>query len=158
MFGVDDLFFLIAGGAYATKKCFDQIGENGRNIAIKNAINKYVEEHTDSELEEKLKNDIENPAKYNEIYERIEAYKQNDGKYYLIFKDDWEWNSVGKLRLPVRDKHGSLYGRTKKESSILYENRYAILYMLMLTYDKMTKPVAEWAAIQKYQEGRPINY
>lgn len=148
-----DLFTMLAGGTYVAKKCFDEINENGKCIDAKLAMDKFIKEHTDFELEKKLKQDIENPNKFNEIYERLEEYKNNNGRYYLGFQYIWDFRLSNNTRLRLTDRDGGLYGRTKKEADELYENRWVVLEMLMHTYEKMTYNQASWIASGVYGNG-----
>lgn len=81
---------------------------NKRNAAIKAFTNKWC----DQELEARLLTYVEDRSKYDDIYRKIEEYKNNDGAMCLysldLFKDNQRlspWYHVGKYRLPYNKKN-----------------------------------------------------
>ena len=148
-FGVGDLFSILAGGAWLAKDAVCESLERDRNNRQYRLCKTYVDKHTDPELEKKLKKDIEDPKKYNQIWERIEKYQRDNPlcpwnrcyedaprESYVWFFADFKQSDIGKKRLPVRNEKGSLYGRNSAEGDWLFRNQEFTLSLLMWTYGK----------------------
>lgn len=130
MFGVDDLFAILAGGGYALAKGA-QSGSDKTRLGMYHGLkDEYLALNTDPALEAHLKKQIEDPACYNAVWERIEAYRRVRG-----------WEPVE--RLPFFDKKGNLHPRNQYDETTLHGNRNRTLGMLMQTYGKLTVFEAE---------------
>ena len=84
------------------KDSIDAARENVRSMEIAEARKEYVKAHTDSELEERLMHDVENPEKYEELWERIESFKRDNPVFCSKHASRYErfgWNNVGHERL-----------------------------------------------------------
>ena len=147
------LFGLLAGGAMIAKDSIDAARENVRSMEIAEARKEYVKAHTDSELEERLMHDVENPEKYEDLWERIESFKRDNPVFCSKHASRYErfgWNNVGHERLMFRSAKGGLYGKTQYESMLLDGNRNIAVYLLMQTYGKMKKSHAQAEAERIY--------
>lgn len=133
----------IGAAAYVTK----EVGTAAKtqiNFEVREQYRKkFFDEWVDETLEKKLRDDLSTPSKYNEIWERIEKYKEDEGEVYLMRKlfgerQGWRyfWEDVGKTRLQIRNKNGKCAtGYTTKE----YNNNYwKTMSLLMNTYEKLT--------------------
>ena len=125
----------------------------------------YIELWTDPELEARLEADIENPDKYDEIWDRLEEFKRTRGTQlvceeldekplvldgYAIYSSLWI-KVVGVERRPFRDTNGNLEGRNKNEEKMLDLYRYSALLCLMHTYNKKTMTQARKEAEHFFQ-------
>lgn len=133
----------IGAAAYVTK----EVGTAAKtqiNFEVREQYRKkFFDEWVDEALEKKLRDDLSTPSKYNEIWERIEKYKEDEGEVYLMRKlfgekKGWRyfWEDVGKTRFPIRNKNGKYAtGYAAKE----YNNNYwKTMSLLMNTYEKLT--------------------
>lgn len=161
--GVLDLFTILAGGAWLTKETVREIGERGAEQHCAQLYNEFVARHSDLELEHQLRAQIEDPACYDKIWQRLELFKRDNpvwcreheekGRYDAngrYVEPVFGWQFVGKERLPFRSKYGSLYSNNQSESSRLAYNRLLAVCMLMQTYGKMSLVDARDAANKKY--------
>lgn len=163
-FGVGDLFSIIGGGAWLAKEAVGEICERQDNLANAELIEAFVSEHTDSELEERLRAEILTVSSYEEIWSELEQYKRDNpvwckmhektgwqgqytGKYY---EPVFGWQDVGKKRLPFFDDKGTVRGKNQQEESILSSNRNIVLQMLLETHGKMRRDIARVEAQKKY--------
>ena len=115
-------------------------------------IEEYMNQWSDRELEEKLKGEVKIPSKYNEIWERIEKYKE-DGGYWSIHCGRYAasaWESVGEKRLPLFNNKYKI----PKGTDLMFNYR-TIVMLLMHTHDKQLGAEA-YMAIRK-QLGYPNN-
>lgn len=133
----------IGAAAYVTK----EVGTAAKtqiNFEVREQYRKkFFDEWVDEALEKKLRDDLSTPSKYDEIWERIEKYKEDEGEVYLMRKLFGEregrryfWEDVGKTRFQIRNKNGKCAtGYTAKE----YNNNYwKTMSLLMNTYEKLT--------------------
>ena len=158
-FGVGDLFGIFAGGAWLAKENIASIGEQSVDKTRSELIQAYILENTDSALEEKLRKDIEDPDKYDEIWQRIERFKRDNptmlwkklhqktgticyAGFSLLNVRTYGVEDIGKKRLPFRDSTGSMYGKSYAEEARLRDNREIALSLLIWTYGKETKTSA----------------
>lgn len=137
-FGIGDLLSIFGGAGFAAKKAVEEHKEREAALTRNDLIQKFVQKYSDPALEERLRQDIQNPEKYNEIWERIESYKARNGGWYRWNRDHAAWQEVGSKRLPFRTDSGELHAHTQYESTELESNRNKALFMLMHTYGKMT--------------------
>ena len=162
--GVLDLFTILAGGAWLTKETFREVDEHGAEQYRTKLINEFIAQHSDIELERQLQAQIENPACYDEIWQRLELFKRDNPVWCKERESKPEylpnsticlpaqpgWQDVGVQRLPFRDEYGYLTPANQRLAHILSQNRTFTLIMLMETYDKMTLSRARQAANKKY--------
>ena len=128
----------LAAATYVGGRLVGEYGQKRQNRAMSKLSQKFQKMYTDPELEAELKAKIENPEHYDWIWERIEAYKRNRGKYYL-WRNEWPfWKSVGNKRLKFFIK-GSLRGKSQKDADWLRYNRGIGLWLLIQTYGRMTQ-------------------
>lgn len=153
MFGVGDLLLILLGGGTLATKSFKE-SEAKIDQRVKEELEqRFIERYTDPELEKKIEQDILNPDKYEEIWDRIERYKKEGGEVC-----EWDmqknpaysyWNVlVGKSRRPFRDINGNLVAKTKADTARLEGNRSVACGLLMHTYGKMTMHNAKWVAMR----------
>lgn len=145
-FGIGDLLSIFGGAAFLAKKAVEEHKEREAALTRNELIQKFVQKYSDLALEERLRQDIRNPEKYNEIWERIESYKARKGGWYVWKSEHPAWQDVGRGRLPFRTASGELHAPTQYEDDILCGNRNKALFMLMHTYGKMTVNDATWEA------------
>lgn len=150
MFGVGDLFMiLLGGGALASKSIKSK--EAQFDSCVKQELEEhFVKRYTDSELEERVTLDVLDPEKYDDIWNRIEKYKNENGIVYLEdSKNPYSpWNQYACIkRVPFRDSRGSLQGKNRAESDLLEHYRSAAIAMLMHTYGKMSTHNAQQVAM-----------
>lgn len=169
--GVLDFYTMLAGGVWVTKEVVKEIGNQGTMQAQDALVKKYVEEHTDLELEHQLTKMIEDPACYETVWERLETFKrehpvwcsQHEEKGYYskwdgtYIKPSFGWQDIGKERLEFFENYGtwqypyySIYGRTHSETQRLQANRNCARRMLMQMHGKTTLFCANWEAREKY--------
>lgn len=108
--------------------------------------------------------DVENPAKYEEIWRRIEEFKRDNPAWCFInirestrekymepgvtISSPW-YNIVGKFRPDFFAPFGGIYGKTQRQTDYLESNRKLAVTLLMQTYWKKTiwyawhKPIFE---------------
>jgi hypothetical protein len=127
-----ELFWAVAGGIYlvghSIKGDISKLNEAEQDKIIMD----YMRTHTDMELEKRLRIEVGTPSIYNEIWERIEDYKRNDGAFTKLGgSSDDLWASVCESRLPLFDNKG----RIPKRTMIEY-NHGSVLRLLMHTYNK----------------------
>lgn len=128
----------LAASGYVGGRLLGEYGQKRQNRTMSKLSQKFQKMYTDPELEAELKAKIENPEYYDLIWERIEAYKRNRGKYYL-WRNEWSfWKSVGLKRLKFFIK-GSLRGKSQKDADWLRYNRGVGLWLLIQTYGRMTQ-------------------
>jgi len=166
-FGVDDLFSIVAGSAWLTKEGASAIGEQAQDKARDELIRDYILRNTDDALEAKLRKDIEDPDKFDEIWQRIEQFKRDNptklwkkihketrtpcyAGFSLVNVRTFSVNDIGQKRLPFRDAKGGLYGRNLTEESQLRDNREIALSLLIWTYGKETRESAQQNAQRVY--------
>lgn len=152
-FGVGDLFGILAGAAFVAREVGIEISERAEGEVRSKLIKEFVAEHTDVELEHKLIADVENPYKYDEVWNRLEEFKRNNPifcKKHTSQYDRFGWENVGKARLRFRDSNGTLIGKNQNEELALKGNRNIAVYLLMQTYGKMTENSALEAAREKF--------
>ena len=137
-FGIGDLLSIFGGAGFLAKKTVEEHKEREAVITRNELIQKFVQKYSDPTLEERLRQDIRNPEKYDEIWERIESYKARNGGWYRWNREHPAWQDVGSGRLPFRTASGELHATTQYEDDVLYGNRNKALFMLMHTYGKMT--------------------
>lgn len=123
MFGVVDLFTILAGGAWLTKESVKSILELEDNKANARQIFSFIEEHTDEALEAKYRADIDNPENSEQIWRTLELFKRDNPVWCKKHEDkDWVgqplfgWQYVGKkefLCTQRRPHHGLNQGRVK---------------------------------------------
>lgn len=156
MFGVVDLFTILAGGAWLTKESVKSILELEDNKANARQIFSFIEEHTDEALEAKYRADIDNPENSEQIWRTLELFKRDNPVWCKKHEDkDWVgqplfgWQDVGKKRIPLHA--ASSASRSKPRTCEgLYINRALVLNMLMQTHGKMTVAMARSEAKKKY--------
>lgn len=169
--GVLDFYTMLAGGAWVTKEVVKEIGNQGAMQAQDALVKKYVEEHTDLELERQLTKMIEDPACYETVWERLETFKrehpvwcsQREEKGYYskwdgtYIKPSFGWQDIGKERLEFFENLGSynypyysLNGKTQETSRRLHYHRLVAIDMLMQTFGKRPLFEAEHDAREKY--------
>lgn len=137
-FGIGDLLSIFGGAGVIAKKAVTEHKEREAALTKADLIQKFVQKYSDPALEERLRQDIQNPEKYNEIWERIESYKARKGGWYRWNYEHPAWQAVGLTRLPFRTVSGELHAPTQYEDDVLNGNRNKALFMLMHTYGKMT--------------------
>lgn len=147
-FGIRDLFSIFGGAGFLANQLVKEHKEKQMNLTRHDLIQQYIQKYTDPALEEKLRQDILDPAKYDEIWERIESYKAKGGRWYVWKRDHPAWKAVGQERFPFRTKSGLLHPRNDYDDCRLHGNRNKALFMLMHTYGKMTVNEAEWEALR----------
>jgi len=148
-FGIGDLFSILSGGAWLAKEAAKEAAEKKDDITCAERRRRFIAEHTDLELEEKLKKEIEDPREYESVWQRIEAFKRENCEFCDMHSNEHErfgWAQVGTQRLAFRDKKGGLYGKSLYEETQLKGNRNIALYLLMQTYGKMKLSHAEAVA------------
>ena len=145
-FGIGDLLSIFGGAGFVAKKAVEEHKERDAALTKNDLIQKFVQKYTDPALEDRLRQDIQNPEKYDEIWDRIEAYKARKGGWYLGKREHPAWQDVGHNRLPFRTASGELHAPTQYEDDVLQGNRNKALFMLMHTYGKMTVNDATWEA------------
>ena len=92
---LEELGWMVAGGAYLVKdEAKRTLSDADEQLRLKD-----IREVQDKEFEEKLSEDINDPSKYDEIWERIEIHKRNRGN----FTREGQWDIVGKARYPLGD-------------------------------------------------------
>lgn len=169
--GVLDFYTMLAGGAWVTKEVVKEIGNQGTMQAQDALVKKYVEEHTDLELEHQLTKMIEDPACYETVWERLETFKrehpvwcsQHEEKGYYskcdgtYIKPSFGWQDIGEERLEFFENYGtwqypyySVHGRTQNRTGRLSLNRAIALDMMMQTFGKRPLFEAEHDAREKY--------
>lgn len=158
-FGVGSLFSVLLGGAWLVKETVGEIKEHSGDEVRRRLISSYIDENTDLELEDRLRKDIENPDKYDEIWARIEGYKRDNptilwskihkttgtkcyAGFSLLNCRSFDIADIGERRIPFRDAKGSLYGRNQMEERQLHDNREIALSLLIWTYGKETRDSA----------------
>ncbi len=163
-FGVGDLFSIIGGGAWLAKEAVNEIGERQENLANAELVEAFVSEHTDLELEERLRAEILTASSYEKIWSELEQYKRDNpvwcrmheqagwrgqytGKYY---EPVFGWQDVGQKRLPFFDDAGTVRGKNQQEEGILSANRNIVLQMLLEMRGKMRKDIALIEARKQY--------
>jgi len=77
MFGVTDLFTILAGGVWLTKEAVKSSLELEENKANARQIFDFIEEHTDEILESKCRAYIDNPECSEQIWEMLESFKRD---------------------------------------------------------------------------------
>ena len=137
-FGIGDLLSIFAGAGFLANKAAKEHKEKQQALTRNDLIQRFVQKYTDPVLEEKLRQDILDPAKYDEIWERIESYKARNGGWYSWRRDHPAWQAVSQERLPFRTESGAVHAKNQYEDSVLSDNRNKALFMLMHTYGKMT--------------------
>ena len=137
-FGIGDLLSILTGAGFLAKEGAKASRERSDALNRNELICQFIQKYTDRELEEKLRQDILDPAKDDEIWERIESYKVKKGKWYRWNSDHPAWQEVGLERKPFRTESGNIHARTQYEDTMLNDNRKHALFMLMHTYGKMT--------------------
>ena len=145
-FGIGDLLSILGGAGFLAKKTVEEHKEREAALTKNDLIQKFVQKYTDPALEERLRKDIQNPEKYDEIWERIESYKARKGGWYVWKREHPAWQDVGHNRLPFRTASGELHAPTQYEDDVLQGNRNKALFMLMHTHGKMTVNDATWEA------------
>jgi hypothetical protein len=129
-----ELFWSIFGAGYmakeSVKKTCKSVDDNKRKKMFKD----YIVQHTDVELEKKLRAEIRIPSNYDKIWERIEEHKQRGG----ALSTECGWKFVGTKRLRYFDEKG----RTPKDTR-LETNRMETLRLLMNTYGKRSVTEAD---------------
>ena len=145
-FGIGDLFSILAGAGFVANKAAQENKERSNDLTRNDLIRQYVQKYTDPKLEEQLRQDIANPEKYDEIWERIEAYKARNGGWYRWNRENPAWQEVGTKRLQFFTESGDLHVKTQYDDAVLSGNRNKALYMLMHTYGKLTVNDATWEA------------
>lgn len=164
-FGVTDLFGMIAGGAWLTKEAIKENLELSGNRAQAQQVLAYIEEHTDVELEKRLREELLSPACYDSVWRRIETYKRDNplwcrqhetaawqGQYTgTEYQPLFGWQDVGKKRLPFWDESASPDSAASKEAAASFNtNRGIALSLLMQTYGKTPLAIAQIEAERKY--------
>lgn len=151
MFGVGDLLLILLGGGTLATKSFKE-SEAKMDQHVKEELEqRFIERYTDPELEKKIEQDILNPDKYEEIWDRIERYKKENGAIYLEdAKNPYSpWNQYACIkRVPFRDSNGSIKGKNRTESDLLEHYRSAAVVMLMHTHGKMSTHNAQKVAMR----------
>lgn len=145
-FGIGDLLSIFGGAGFVAKKVVEEHKEREAALTRNDLIQKFIQKYTDPALEERLRQDIQNPEKYEEIWKRIESYKARKGGWYVWKREHPAWQDVGHNRLPFRTASGELHASTQYEDDVLQGNRNKALFMLMHTYGKMTLNDATWEA------------
>lgn len=145
-FGIGDLFNVFAGTGFLANKAVKEHKEKRQALTRNDLIDKFVQKYTDPALEERLRQDILDPKKYDEIWNRIESYKARKGGWYVWKRENPAWQDVGHNRLSFRTASGELHAPTQYEDDVLQGNRNKALFMLMHTYGKMTVNDATWEA------------
>lgn len=135
----------LGAATYAGSKIISESAGRRKAQAKTNLGKHFHAMYTDPELEAELKAKIEDPKNYDWVWERIEAYKRNRGKYYLWRHSCEYWSYVGHKRTDFfsHGRTGSLYVRNQDESLRLLINREEALEMLLNTYGRMRKRGAE---------------
>lgn len=163
-FGIGDLFGILGGGAWLAKEGVREISERTDNRNNKELIDAFVAEHTDLELEEKLKKDLLNPALHDSIWAALESYKRDNpvwckqheksgwyGEYTQQFHEpNFGWQDIGNKRVPLLDAKGTVRGKNAQEEGQLAANRNLVLQMLMEMNGKMRHDIALLEARRKY--------
>lgn len=137
-FGIGDILSFLGGAGFLANKAVGEHRKRTEELTRNEMIQKFVKKYSDPILEERLRQDIQNPDKYNEIWERIESYKAQGGGWYRWNRDHAAWQEVGSNRFPFRTESGNLHAHTQYEDTVLESNRNKALFMLMHTYGKMT--------------------
>lgn len=145
-FGIGDLLSIFAGAGFLVNKAVKEHKEKRQVLTRNDLIDQFVQKYTDPVLEERLRRDILDPKKYDEIWDRIESYKARRGGWYLWKREHPAWQSVGCTRLPFRTEAGDIYAKNQYDNSALSGNRNKALFMLMHTYGKMMVNDATWEA------------
>lgn len=133
-----DILTHLGAAGYIGRSLFLESKERKRDRAMCEFSKKFQKMYTDPELEAELKAKIENPEYYDWVWNRLEAYKRNRGKFYLWRSGDPDWKSVGHERKRFFN-NGSLYGKSQRETEYLRHNRGIALWMLIQTYGRMTQ-------------------
>ena len=163
MFGVADLFTILAGGAWLTKEAVKSSLELEENKANARQIFGFIEEHTDEVLEAKCRADIDNPDCSEQVWRTLELFKRDNpvwckkhesegwvGQYTkTYYQPPFGWQDVGKKRIALHTAPSSPQPKSK-ERAALDINRGIILNMLMQTHGKMTVAMARLEAEKKY--------
>jgi len=163
MFGVTDLFTILAGGVWLTKEAVKSSLELEENKANARQIFDFIEEHTDEILESKCRAYIDNPECSEQIWETLESFKRDNpvwckkhenegwvGQYTKTYYQPlFGWQDVGKKRIVLHAASSSLQQKSR-ERAALDINRGIVLNMLMQTYGKMTVAMARLEAEKKY--------
>ena len=162
---IGSFFTILAAGGWILKESYKELSAGVEADSRDRLMKKFVEEHTDLELESRLLNDIENPEKYNEVWSRIERFKRDnpfliereirrirgdkgDRLHGYVPRSEWEY--VGSTRLPFRTPSGALRCKGLERSMTLEHNRIIALWFLMISYGKLSSGRAEQIARNIY--------
>lgn len=133
----------IGAGAFVAKEVGSSIKSQVNFEVREQYRKKFFDEWVDEKLEAKLRDDLSKPSKYDEIWERIEKYKRDDGEVYLMRKLFGEkagrryfWGEVGEKRLRIRNANGKY--PTGYTAKVYNENFWKTMSLLMNTYEKLT--------------------
>lgn len=162
MFGVTDLFTMLAGGAWLTKETVKNSLELEENRTNAKQVFDFIEEHTDEVLEAKYRADINNPKCSEQIWRTLELFKRDNpfwckkheekgwiGQYTrTYYKPSFGWQDIGKKRIPLRMSSSVSKPIPTEENSNI--NCGIVLNMLMQTHGKMTVAMARLEAEKKY--------
>ena len=66
-FGIGDLLSIFGGAGFVAKKVVEEHKEREAALTRNDLIQKFIQKYTDPALEERLRQDIQNPEKYEEI-------------------------------------------------------------------------------------------
>lgn len=133
-----DILTHLGAGAYIGGSLIKDSLERKENMNMAAMSKKFQKMYTDPALEAELKAKIEDSECYDWVWERLEAYKRNRGKFYLWRHSDYYWKSVGHKRMTFFI-NGSLYGKTQSDADWLRRNRACALWLLIQTYGRMTQ-------------------
>lgn len=146
MFGVVDLYTILAGGAWLTGHSISESNKKAKQERSRPAVRAYYEKFTDKKLEESLRQYVNDKANTEEIWRTLETYKRDNPALCSIMNQDSDpffgWRHVGKERIPLFSRYGYLNGRTREESYRLQKGREAVLQLLMQTHGKLRAVLA----------------
>ena len=148
MGGVFALYFIIFTIGYVVYDQCLHFKEHKENIERSQKIEQYVKEHTDPELESRCRaaliDQISYEARYDDIYERIEKYKKENGELYLRFQDGI-WRDVGYKRIDLWPGGKFTPGGVSKDPNdllyrkVMYNNMTILVTLWLNTYDVMSE-------------------
>ncbi len=151
--GVDDLLWILGGTAVqavsGTKRMIADSKQNGKIEFIK----QYIKENTDEQLEAQIENDIWDPAKYDEIWERIERYHRDNpvNGWRKLYKDTsrvvtvnipnpfgfhFSIDDIGQRRLPFLSEAKTKSARKGEMEAFLYDCQEVAIALTMWIYGK----------------------
>lgn len=145
--GILDLFTMIGGGAWLTKEAIRETADRGEEKFRDGWIKRYVENHTDIELEQKMLHIINTSSA--EMWARLETFKRDNPVWCKAHENKPEYDAYfKKYRKAVSGWQD--VGVTRKIPFADYDG--PVLKMLMETYGKLPVRVAQYQAEKAYPE------